>query len=390
MENYSILTTTQDLEQFATANEGIEWMAIDTEFIGEKRYQTLLCLIQVATPNGLYIFDVLKLPNIDRLLTFIVNDNILKISHAGENDYRLMNELYQIIPKNVFDTQIAAGFVGYRYPISFRALVQAELQIRVNKAQTVTDWEKRPINTKQIRYALNDVIPLKELYDKLCSKINKLGRMEWVQEEMQKIEHPKFYVKDPYREVLNHSALPTLGRAEQLFLVRLFQWRRQLAEERNHSKEMVLAKKYILPIVKTVHLGKDGLKQNRRISERFVKRYGDKMVQLYQQDSNEEELEVIARIPNRVMIPPEKDQKLELLYSFINYRCLDQKVAADLVLPRGLFKQMKENAQLEDENLQTSWRREILGDVIMQSLKNRGDLEVELKEGSLQLKIKAK
>ncbi|MEL6943400.1 MAG: hypothetical protein AAFO82_12080, partial [Bacteroidota bacterium] len=104
----------------------------------------------------------------------------------------------------------------------------------------------------------------------------------------------------------------------------------------------------------------------------------------------EEELEVIARIPNRVMIPPEKDQKLELLYSFINYRCLDQKVAADLVLPRGLFKQMKENAQLEDENLQTSWRREILGDVIMQSLKNRGDLEVELKEGSLQLKIKAK
>jgi len=242
LENYSILTTTQDLDAFAAANKGIEWMAIDTEFIGEKRYQTLLCLIQVATPNGLYIFDVIKLKKIDRLLEFLTDASVLKISHAGENDYRLLHELYQIIPQNVFDTQIAAGFVGHRYPISFRALVQAELQIRINKAQTVTDWEKRPINAKQIRYALHDVIPLKELYDKLCKKINRLGRMEWVKEEMQKVECLKFYEKDPYREILNHSALPTLGRPEQLFLIRLFQWRKRLAEERNHSKEMVLAK----------------------------------------------------------------------------------------------------------------------------------------------------
>jgi len=267
-------------------------------------------------------------------------------------------------------------------------LVQSELQIRVNKAQTVTDWQKRPINSKQIRYALHDVIPLKELYEKLCNKIKKLGRVEWVKEEMQKVEQASFYEKDPHREILNHSALPTLQRAEQLFLIRLYQWRNELAQERNHSKEMVLAKKYILPIVKTAHLGKDGLKQNRRISERFVKRYGDKMIDLYQQEASEEELEIIARIPHRVIIPPEKDQKLELLYSFINYRCLEQKVAADLVFPRGVFKKMKEDLKLEDQSLQTGWRREILGEAIMQSLKNRNSLEVELTEGNMKLKVR--
>jgi len=103
-------------------------------------------------------------------------------------------------------------------------------------------------------------------------------------------------------------------------------------------------------------LGKEGLKQNRRISERFVKRYGDEMIALYQQEANEEELQIIARIPNRIMIPPEKDQKLELLYSFINYRCLEQKVAADLVFSRGLFKQMKEDLKLEDSTLESGWR----------------------------------
>lgn len=388
MENYSILTTTEDIESFASANKDIKWMAIDTEFIGEKRYQTLLCLIQVATPNGLYLIDIIKLKKIEPLLKFLTDGDILKITHAGENDYRLLHELYGIIPKNVFDTQIAAGFVGHRYPISFRALVQSELQIRVNKAQTVTDWQKRPINTKQIRYALHDVIPLKDLYEKLCDKIKKLGRVQWVKEEMQKVEQAAFYEKDPHREILNHSALPTLQRAEQLFLIRLYQWRNQLAQERNHSKEMVLGKKYILPIVKTAHLGKDGLKQNRRISERFVKRYGDKMIDLYQQQASEEELAIIARIPNRIIIPPEKDQKLELLYSFINYRCLEQKVAADLVFPRGLFKKMKEDLTLEDQSLKAGWRREILGEAIMQSLKNRNRLEVELTEESMKLKIR--
>jgi len=114
LENYSILTTTQDLEAFASANKDIKWMAIDTEFIGEKRYQTLLCLIQVATPNGLYLIDLIKLKEIKPLLDFLTDANILKITHAGENDYRLLHELYDIIPKNVFDTQVAAGFGGHR------------------------------------------------------------------------------------------------------------------------------------------------------------------------------------------------------------------------------------------------------------------------------------
>ncbi|MEN0050883.1 MAG: ribonuclease D, partial [Bacteroidota bacterium] len=188
MRDYSFLTNEQDLVQFQNENKQIEWLCIDTEFIGEKRYQTLLCLVQVATPNGLYIFDVIQLPHIQPILEMLIDPDILKITHAGENDYRLLYELYDMIPKNVFDTQVAAGFIGHRYPISFRALVQAELNIRVSKVQTVTDWERRPMKARQIQYALDDVIPLKELHDRLSSKIAALSRTDWVKEEMKKVE----------------------------------------------------------------------------------------------------------------------------------------------------------------------------------------------------------
>ncbi|MEM9887697.1 MAG: ribonuclease D [Bacteroidota bacterium] len=388
MKDYSLLTNEQDLQQFREENKQIDWLCIDTEFIGEKRYQTLLCLVQVATTNGLYIFDAIQLPHIQPIVEILANPNILKISHAGENDYRLMQELYQVIPKNVFDTQIAAGFVGHRYPISFRALVQAELNRRVSKVQTVTDWEHRPIKARQIQYALDDVIPLKALHDKLSSQIEKLNRTDWVKEEMQKVESAEYYEKIPFREALNHNLLPALARKEQVFLIRLIEWRRQLAERRNHSKEMVLAKKYIPPIVKSIHLGVEGLRQNRRISERFVKRYGKDMETLYKKDITAEEKDILRKVPTPTRIDPKKEIKMEMLYAFINYQCLSHKIAPELVFPRGLFKRMKENTSLTSDLLKAGWRNKILGTAIMKSLSQRDQLQIEIEEGQMVLRLR--
>lgn len=389
MTNYAILNTQQDVADFQKANQHIEWLSIDTEFIGEKRYQTLLCLVQVATENGLYIFDAIKLPDIQAVIDLMINPDVLKISHAGENDYRLFNELYDIVPSNIFDTQIAAAFVGYRYPISFRALVQNELNIRVSKVQTVTDWERRPIKKRQIQYALDDVIPLRRLYDQLSQKIAELGRAEWVEEEMQKMQQADFYVKEEYREFYNHNQVNHLPLKEKVFLLRLYEWRRQLAEKRDHSKEMVLAKRNINPIVKSVHLGVDGLKQNRRISERFVKRYSERMLDLYHAPITSEEEEILAQITESQSIDPKEELKLEMLYSFVNYRCLEQKIAPEMVLSRRLFKQLKEDNKKQDNTLKSGWRTRILGKALTQALNHRDQLAIEIGEGELTLKVNA-
>ena len=157
-QEYLLIEDAAGLEAFVKENEGIDWMGFDTEFIGEKRFYTLLCLIQIATDNGNYLIDAIKIKDLSPFFAMITNPDIMKISHAGENDYRILNQQWGIIPKNTFDTQVAAAFVGYRYPLSFGKLLDKEIGVRISKGYMVTDWQARPLKAKQVKYALNDVI----------------------------------------------------------------------------------------------------------------------------------------------------------------------------------------------------------------------------------------
>ncbi|MBK8877750.1 MAG: ribonuclease D [Haliscomenobacter sp.] len=165
MTGYQLIEDQAGLEAFASRNKGIEWMCFDTEFVGEKRFFTRLCLMQVATRFGNYLIDPFLIPDLGPVLRMIQDPTIVKVTHAGENDYRLMFGLYGILPSNVFDTQIAAGFMGYKYPVSFKRLVESELRINLKKGYTVADWESRPFKASQLEYALEDVLPLHPLWE---------------------------------------------------------------------------------------------------------------------------------------------------------------------------------------------------------------------------------
>ncbi|KAA3621203.1 MAG: ribonuclease D, partial [Bacteroidetes bacterium] len=159
------------LYDFYEQNKNVAWLGFDTEFVGEKRFFTRLCLVQVSTPNGHYIIDPFKVDDLQPFSDMLENPDILKITHAGDNDYRLMNSLYGTVPQNIFDTQIAAGFVGYRYPLSYGKLVEGETGRRLKKGFAVTDWERRPLGKKQLDYALLDVLPLFNLWRSLHGKL---------------------------------------------------------------------------------------------------------------------------------------------------------------------------------------------------------------------------
>ena len=91
VQDYKLVETAEALEAFYHENKQTAWMAVDTEFRGERRFETLLCLIQVATAQGFYLIDPIALKNLDLFLSLLEDENILKITHAGENDYRLLH-----------------------------------------------------------------------------------------------------------------------------------------------------------------------------------------------------------------------------------------------------------------------------------------------------------
>lgn len=389
-ENYTYIETNEALERFARENEKAEWLCFDTEFVGEKRFLTQLCLLQVATERGNYLIDPLAAEDLDPFLDFLENPDVVKITHAGDNDYRLLHQDYGLVPVNVFDTQLAAGFAGYRYPISFRKLVDAELGVQLNKGLTVVDWEKRPLGKRYLRYALFDVLPLPDLWRSLQRKLEENGRMSWAKDEFSQWENEAYYEKDPNLEALKSNLIKSLKKKEQIFLLRLFAWRREQARNRDHSKEMVLPYKMMGQIVRSISSGKDGLLHNRRLPDKIGHRYGAKFEEMYNQPATEEEKQLLKQIPTVHNTDPREELVLELLYVLIKSKCLERGLSTDLVLPRNILKRVTANPDYIEEELGSGWRKEFLGEDLLHWLSNFDRLRFELKDHQIALEMREK
>ena len=332
---YTLVETPDALQDFYETNKHVEWIALDTEFIGERRFETLLCLIQVASPNGFYLIDPIKIEDLSFFLQLVEDENILKLTHAGENDYRLLNQNWGTIPRNVFDTQIAAGFIGHGYPTSYGKLVEKELNVSLDKGYAATDWEARPLKRKQLEYALSDVLHLHDLYKNFTRRLNKTKRTTWVESEIQRWETPHYYARDPHREALMNTMMQSVKQHKQLFLLRLYEWRRSEAQRLNYSKEMILPAKFIAPILRGIDAGKQALLDSRIIPDRIIEQHWLNFQSLYQKKATEEELVILQRLPPLGKEDPKKDISMELLHVLVKFKCMESGVAPSLVLNKS-------------------------------------------------------
>ncbi len=373
--DYTLIETSEDLQNFYEINKNVEWLALDTEFIGERRFETLLCLIQVATPNGYYLIDPIKISELTPFLALLEDEKILKLTHAGENDYRLLNLYWGTIPKNLFDTQIASGFVGHGYPTSYGKLVEKELGVAIDKGYAATDWEARPLKKKQLEYALSDVIYLYDLYQKLRNNLLKNNRLTWVESEMEKWESPKYYERDPNREALMNTLMQSIKPHKQVFLLRLYEWRRNEAQRQNYSKEMVLPAKYIALILRGIDSGKQALLDSRIIPNRLIEQHWSVFQSLSQAKITEEEAEILKKLPPLSKEDPKKDISMELLHVLVKFKCLESGIAPSLVLNKSDLTYATPGEDLFRLS-SLDWRREFLGDAMLKWLNDRGELAV--------------
>ena len=385
--DYTLIEKAADLRQFCAAHKHVEWLAIDTEFIGEKRYEVLLCLIQVASPLGYYLIDPFFVGDLKPFLSLVEDEKILKISHAGENDYRLLNAYDGTIPKNVFDTQVAAGFTGHGYPVSYGKLVEKELHVTLDKGYAATDWEARPLKHKQLEYALSDVVYLHRIYLKLKGELLETNRLSWARTEMLRWETPQYYEKDPNREALMNTMMNNLRQPKQLFLLRLYEWRREEAQRLNYSKEMILGAKFIAPIVRSIENGKQALMDSRIIPDRLVANNWDTFQRLYQKKATDEELEILKQIPTLTKEDPTREISMELLHGLVKYKCMESGVAPSLVLNKSDLTYAREGEEIFGSD-ESDWRREFLGTALMKWLNERRELSVLLEDDQVVLKMK--
>ncbi len=352
------------------------WMGLDTEFVGEKTFLPVLCLVQVVIEQRIYLIDALRLKDLRPLMRLIEDPAILKITHAGDNDYRLLNMLYGTVPANTFDTQIAAGFVGHNYPAGFAKIVERELRVSLAKSHTVARWDVRPLEPKALEYAVEDVKYLPALYHKLLHKLRLLNREAWALEESRKWEQPETYRVDPFKEALNGEYIHQLSFREKIFYLRLHRWRREKAMQLNVPKENVLQSRHISSVVKAIKGGQNAFKANRVLHEGIWRPHLAEWEALWKTPPTEEEKELVRHLPASVPDDPEREWAMEMLYHLVRYQCLVSEISPALLLPRGDFNRLK-HGQGFDETLLSGWRAELLGEVLVHWLRRASALSLQ-------------
>ncbi len=229
-------------------------IAVDTEFVSEDCYRPELCLLQVAARRGdepprFAIIDPLAVGSTTPFWEVLAHEDHETIVHAGRQEWLFCWEAVGAPPTSLVDVQVAAGLAGGEYPSSYAALIGRWLGKHAKKAETRTDWRRRPLATRQLDYAVDDVRYLFPLRDALIDRLVSLGRAAWLTEEMAvwQAAVKASLGDDQWRRVSGSSSL---SRRELAIVRELWRFRDEVAEQRNQPPRRVLRDDLIVELAR--------------------------------------------------------------------------------------------------------------------------------------------
>jgi ribonuclease D len=357
----TVITDTAALGRFCAAQRGANFIAVDTEFMRERTYWPILCLVQVAGPSEAVAIDTLA-PGIDLtpLLAMMADEGILKVFHAARQDVEIFFNLSGVVPTPLFDTQIAAMVCGFGDAASYETLVGKLAQAALDKSSRFTDWSQRPLTERQIRYALADVIHLRTVYEALQQRLASNGRADWFAEEMAGLADPAIYRSDP-SEAWRRFRLR--GRADPRFfgvLREVAAWRETAARQRNLPRGRIIKDEAVLEIAAHAPKTIEALARSRSLAKGVAEgKLGNEILAAVRHGlAGAKALE--SPIPSRPDTPPGLGPLIELLRVLLKQACEEHQVAQKLVATAEDLEAIAADDRASVPAL-SGWRYEIFG-----------------------------
>lgn len=272
---HTLVTTDSELSQAVSSALADDRYAIDTEFHRERTYYPQVALIQLAWSDGLVLIDPLEVD--PKPLAELLESDATCIVHAGVQDLEVLDLACGTIPKILFDTQIAAGFLGVSTG-SLASLLDRFLGISLPKGDRLTDWLRRPLTDDQLRYAASDVEHLLALTDVLVDQLGREGRSEWAAEEYLLLKDRPRNRRVPEEAIIRIKEARSLkGRAYQIATA-LAAWREQRAAERNVPVRQVLSDLGIVAVAQLGPESTDQLRGLRGVEGRHLRDGADRQI----------------------------------------------------------------------------------------------------------------
>ncbi|MCL2119050.1 MAG: HRDC domain-containing protein [Planctomycetaceae bacterium] len=343
------------------------WIALDTEFIAEKKFQSQLCLVQVAAEDIIGIIDPQSVEGMTPFWEFLCDgDKREVLMHACRSEMEFCYRAVRRVPHRVFDVQLAAGLAGNDYPASFSTLLERHLHVSLPKAETRTDWARRPLTERQIDYALNDVRYLNPLAKKLKKQLSSLKRVRWYQSEIrdtldrlvQDFDTPK------WRSL---SGLNSLSRRELAIVRELCFWRDQQARQHNIPVGLLMRDDLVIELARRKSPDPKRISAVRGLQRNDITRQLPYISAAIQRGLD---------CPEEVLpepLPKQKTQQytqmVQLLYSGLAMLCHRNDIATSIVatqsdvreLIAARFGESNDNGTSKTLKLEQGWRAMIVG-----------------------------
>lgn len=393
--------TSSAATQYITDQEGLEalcdrlcestQLALDTEFVGEDSFVPKLELIQVASERVAAVIDFPALEANGSLKPFwelICDTRIEKVVHAGRQDLDLFAIHAGRIPKPFFDTQIAAAMLGFGAQVAYANLVQRIHGTRLAKAHTFTNWSARPLSKEQIAYAAEDVHFLLPIHAHLHKKLNALGRVEWVHEEFSRLETA---VGEKSREPLDRyqriRGWDSLKPRQAAVLRDLAAWRESEARRRNVPRGRVVRDEVLLQLARHPPRTVDDLRGLRGLHGSEIERSGELLVTTIQKALTLPPSDW-PNVSRERKPEPESVGLVELMQAVLKARAAAAEIAPTLLATSADLQALvdaKEKNLTVDLPLLRGWRRELVGELLVQVLEGKVSVSVDSVSGVLQI-----
>ncbi len=369
------------LEAFVERSSNARVLAIDTEFLREKTYYARLCLLQMATEHEVAIIDPFTIKDLKAITPLLENEKIVKLFHAGSQDIEILFRETGVLPRPVFDTQIAATLLGYTQQIGYAPLVSSECNVQLRKMESFTDWSRRPLSASQLDYAADDVVYLPPMYEKMQGRLAEKSRLAWLEQDFGRLVDPATYVNDSNERFRKLKRVTQLSRRQLSAAKEFTAWRERVAQERDLPRKWVVTDEQIVEACKREARTLDSLFMVRGLKDKL---------------DTESAREVVSRInkgldaPNDAWPELERSKKnernvdieMDLMNALVKLRARENDIAYQTLASHDDLQKIA-RGYTKDVQLLTGWRYDIVGKELLDVL--AGKISLALRDGTLQI-----
>ncbi len=370
-QNIQWIDTQSELEKCCSTWREKELLAVDTEFMRSRTYYPIAGLIQVNDGTTNYLIDPVTIGDLSAFNTILADSGIVKALHSCSEDLEVFHRLFQNLPNNIFDTQIAAAFTGYGFSVGFANLVKASLGVDLPKSETRSDWLQRPLSIAQINYAALDVEYLFQLAEQLRKALTESGRLAWVEEECERVLAGFHDSQNPELSYLRSKSAWKLTPEQLAVLQALSKWREQTAQMRDVPRNRVIKEHTLFTLALKQPSHPKLLKSYDGITERVIRADGAAIIDVIRAGQSLSAAQLPEQMPRP--LTSAQNKTMQLLREHV------QQVADKLDIPCEILVRKKDYEAIIRSGLYGTprhelpatlegWRRAIVGDLLLKTV----------------------